>query len=249
MARLSTACFVLTAATLAIAAPAAAQNAAWTGEGAFNAGVTSGNTETTDLGLGLNLERQTQVWKTSLEAQADFGETDGEETKNRLFFAGQLDRQISDRLYGFGRLSYEIDEFSGFENRAFIGGGLGYEIFSGDVTSWSVEGGPGLKIDEVRASISGGEEIPAETVESFSVFAASNFAHAFNDSVSFTNDTDLIYAEESTQIANIAALTAEMTDTLSARVSFDVRFDTNPPEGFEDTDTATRIALVYSIGG
>ncbi|MEL6662996.1 MAG: DUF481 domain-containing protein [Pseudomonadota bacterium] len=237
------------AALVLTAGPALAQNATWSGEGAFNAGVTTGNTETTDIGLGLDLERATQVWKAALDAQADFGETDGEETKNRIFLAGQLDRQINDRLYGFGRISYEIDEFSGFENRAFIGGGLGYAVIESDATTWSLEGGPGLKIDEVRETTVAGEIVPAETVESFSVFAASNFEHAFNENVSFSNDTDLLYAEESTQMINVAALTAKLTDAFSARVSFDVRHDTDPPEGFESTDTATRVALVYAIGG
>lgn len=228
---------------------ALAQGAIWTGEGAFNAGVTSGNTETTDLGLGVDLARETQVWKAGIDLQADFGETDGLETKNRIFAAGQLDRQLSDRLYGFGRLSYEVDEFSGFENRAFVGGGLGYQVVETDATSWSLEGGPGLRIDEVRASTVDGMTIPGETVESFSVFAASNFAHAFNENVSFTNDTDVLAAEETTQVINVAALTAKLTDAFSARISLDVRHDTDPPAGFESTDTATRVALVYAIGG
>lgn len=211
--------------------------------------MTSGNTETTDLGLGLGLARETQVWKAALDLQADFGETDGLETKNRIFAAAQLDRQINDRLYGFGRISYEIDEFSGFENRGFVGGGLGYQLIENDATTWSLEGGPGLRIDEVRVFTVDGVTTPAETVESFSVFAASNFAHAFNDNVSFTNDTDVLAAEETTQIINVAALTAKLTDAFSARISLDVRHDTDPPVGFEATDTATRIALVYAIGG
>lgn len=239
----------LAAGLIMTAGPAVAQDAAWTGEGAFNAGVTSGNTDTTDLGLGLSLARETQVWKTALDAQADFGETDGEETKNRIFLAGQLDRQINDRLYGFGRVSYETDEFSGFENRTFIGGGLGYQVIESDATTWSLEGGPGLRVDEVRAFTVDDVTTPEETVESFSVFAASNFAHAFNENVSFTNDTDVLAAEETTQIINVTALTAKLTDAFSARVSLDVRHDTDPPIGFESTDTATRIALVYAIGG
>ena len=234
------------------AVPALAQDGKWTGEGSFSAGYTTGNTETTDLGLGLDLARETQVWKTSLEALADFGETDGVETRNRWFLAGQLDRQINDRLYGFGRVSYEQDEFSGFDSRTFVGGGLGYEILTGERTSWSVEGGPGLKIDEVREIVTTDADgnpqvIPAMTEESFSVIGASNFAHSFNENVAFTNDTSVLYAEESTQVGNISAITADLTGALSARFSFEVRHDTNPPPGFEDTDTATRVSLVYKF--
>lgn len=241
---------LIAAAALTGLAGTAAAQASWTGEGALSAGTTSGNTETTDIGIAVDLARETQIWTTSLEAAADYGETEGEETRNRIFLAGQLDRQINDRLYGFGRTSYERDEFSGFESRLFVGGGLGYDILTGDRSTWSVEGGPGLKIDEVEDTIDANMMvIPGETQESFSIFAASNYTFQFNDNVGFTNDTDVLYAEESSQINNSAAITAKLTGALSARFSFDVRHDTNPPLGFEDTDTATRISLVYAIGG
>lgn len=224
----------------------------WSGEGSLSAGVTTGNTETTDLGLGLDVARTMDVWTIGLQASADYGETDGAETKNRVFLGTNLDRQINDRLFGFGQLSYERDEFSGFESRAFIGGGLGYEVLAGDATQWTVRGGPGLKIDEIEASIDATATpnvlTPARTEESFGATAQSNFAHQFNDNVAFTNDTSVLYAETSTQIGNIAAITATLTDTLSARVSFEVRHDTDPVDGFESTDTISRVSLVYGFG-
>jgi putative salt-induced outer membrane protein len=228
------------------------EDARWTGEGSLSAAYTTGNTTTNDLGASLNLARETQVWKASLEAFADFGETDNVETRNRWFLAGQLDRQINDRLYGFGRVSYEKDEFSGFDSRVFAGGGLGYQILADEPTTWSIEGGPGIKIDKIANRIAideNGNEIaiPSTTEESVSVIGASNFVHAFNENVSFSNNTDILFAEESTQLANIAAITAKLTQSLSARASFETRHDTNPPPGFEDTDTATRLSLVYAF--
>lgn len=236
-----------------IALSARAEDNGWSGEGSISAGMTSGNTETTDIGVGVDFARTTQIWTLGLEALADYGETDGEETKNRFFLAGQLDRQLRDRLYGFGRLSYERDEFSGFESRTFLGTGLGYQILDGAHATWSVESGPGLKIDEVRPAetmndLGAPVTIPGTTEESLSFIAVSHYAYQFNDAVQLTNETDAIYADESTQLTNIVALTADLTEALSARISFDVRHDTNPPDGFENTDTATRFSLVYAIG-
>lgn len=238
---------------MALAPPAAAEGATWSGEGSISAGVTTGNTETTDVGVGIDVDRQSQLWTLGLEALVDYGETDGLETENRFFLAGQIDRQINDRMYGFARTSYERDEFSGFESRTFIGGGLGYQILKGDNATWSVEGGPGLKIDEVRETsrtLMDGTVVPVEatTEESVSAIGASNFRYDFNDNVALTNNTDLLYAQESTQLGNVIALTATLTETLSARISLDVRHDTNPPSGFESTDTATRFSLVYTLG-
>ncbi len=227
-----------------------AGSTAWTGEGAFNAGLTTGNTETTDLGLGLKLAREAGLWTTNLEASADFGETDGVQTRNRFFLGGQLDRVLSEKLYAFGRLSYEQDEFSGFDSRIFLGGGLGYVAIDSESTKWTLEGGPGYRIDELAAEFNGGLLVtPATTEESFAVRGASNFSHALNDKVNFTNDTTVTWADVSTQITNSAAITAQLTDRISGRVSFDVRHDTNPPLGFEETDTATKVGIVYAFGG
>ena len=224
----------------------------WTGEGSLSASTTSGNTESTDVGLGVNAKRDWGVWTTGFEAIVDYGELDGEEAKNRFFLAGQADRQINDRLYGFGRLSYEQDEFSGFDSRIFVGGGLGYEVLTGPSALWNVEAGPGFKIDEVAEivpTVENGltETIPAETQESFGFIAKSDYSYAFNDAVTLSNLTNVIYAQESTQIGNTIALTAALTDVLSARASFEVRHDTNPPLGFEETDTATRFSIVYTL--
>ncbi|MEM0985891.1 MAG: DUF481 domain-containing protein [Pseudomonadota bacterium] len=244
---------LLASALIAGGASTHAETPGWSGEGSLAAGVTTGNTETADVGIGLKLARTATVWKSAFEGFADYAEAEGQETKNRIFVAGQLDRQLTDRAFTFGRVSHERDEFSGFDSRSFLGGGLGYQVFDGDRTSWVVEGGPGVKIDEIgsitvldpNGMVIG---VPGDTVESVSFIAASNYAFKFNDAVRFTNDTDAIYAEESTQFINTAALTATLISRLSARFSFDVRHDTNPPPGFESTDTSTRISLVYTMG-
>ena len=245
------------AGAMTLALPAHAQDDAnsdgWSGEGSLSAGATTGNTETTDIGLGIDVAREINVWKVGLKASADYGETDGEETKNRIFLGTNVDRQINDKLFGFGQLSYERDEFSGFESRTFIGGGLGYEILGGDATNWTVRGGPGLKIDEIEQGLDTSTVPPtvvseARTEESLGATLESNFSHLFNENVTFTNDSTVLYADTSTQIGNVTALTASLTNTLSARVSFEVRHDTDPVEGFEDTDTISRVSLVYGFG-
>ena len=69
----------------------------------------------------------------------------------------------------------------------------------------------------------------------------------FNDAVNFTNDTEVVYSDVSTQIVNIAAVTAKMTDKLAARFSYEVRNESDPPFGRKSTDTISRISLVYGF--
>lgn len=230
--------------------PAMAQEGKWTGEGSLSAGLNTGNTETSDVGIGVKMSHETQIWNNSFELIADYGTQDGTETKNRAFIAGQSNRTLSDRLFAFGRVSHEVDEFSGFEIRSFAGGGLGWQVFEDGPFTWSVEGGPGIKFDRIKASMEGVPPVmvPARSDESFSVIAASRAGLVFNDAVKLGNDTNLIYADTSTQIGNKTTLTALLTKRLSARVSFEVRHDTDPQPGFEPTDTASRFSLVYAFG-
>src|SRR5689334_7799109 len=115
-----------------VAAPAFAQAppsqpSKWTGEGAFSAGYTTGNTQTTDGGLAVKVKHVGGLWTQQGEFSADYGETDNVESKNRMFAAGQVDRTFSPKLSTYARTTWERDELSGFDNRYFVGFGLGYK--------------------------------------------------------------------------------------------------------------------------
>src|ERR1700753_3876023 len=92
-----------------VSAPAFAQDPPkeWTGEGAFNAGVTQGNTHTTDIGAGLKLKHTLGQWAESGELSGDYGKIDGVETKNRIYAAGQVDYLFNDKWSFYGRGTIE----------------------------------------------------------------------------------------------------------------------------------------------
>jgi putative salt-induced outer membrane protein len=235
----------LAAGLLLAVAPAsvAAAEDGWTGEGSLSAGYTTGNTETTDMGAGLKGARKLGDGRLNAAAGADFGENNGVESRNRWDVAGQVDRDLTDRFYLYGRASYEQDQFSGYDSRLFVGPGAGFKVITGDTTAWTLEGGPGLRRDEIARS----GLVAARTEEKFGARLGSAFKHKFNDAVSFSNDTEVVYSDVSTQTFNSAAVTAKLTDKVAARFSFDVRNESDPRPGREDTDTATRFSLVFGF--
>ncbi|MEO0982748.1 MAG: DUF481 domain-containing protein [Pseudomonadota bacterium] len=241
--------------TLAIAGVAVSAHAedtklGWSGEGSASAGFNTGNTETLDAGLSFDVSRHWSKWLLNLEGSADYSETDDTATRERYFGAFQLDREANERFYYFVRSSYEVDEFSGFDSRVFAGAGVGFAIFKNDQTNWKIDGGPGYRIDNVADVVDefGVVVEPGGPERSISARGASLFSHAFNENVEFTNNSNVTWAEETTQLTNTIALTSQLVGGLSGRVSFNVRHDTNPPAGFESTDTATRVSLVYTFG-
>ena len=241
---------------IALAFSATAQEEAetankWTGEGQLGAGITTGNTDTVDISVGANVARQFDLWKVALEGGYDFGQVDGVDNRNRWYVGANAQRDFTDRLYGFSNVSYEEDQFSGFDSRLFVGVGAGYHIYKEKPLTWSIEAAPGYRRSKI-AEVTDGLVPPTVLVPGFSAndFAlrgSSRLAYDFNDKVTFTNDTDVIYTDTSTQTINTAAVTAQLTEKISGRVSFEVRNDTNPPDGFVSTDTATRVSIVYGF--
>ncbi|MCA8900019.1 MAG: DUF481 domain-containing protein [Hyphomonas sp.] len=230
-----------------------AEKSGWTGEGALSAGLSRGNTNTSDIGLKFDVARDTGLWDFGLLLEGDYGKQDGVESRNRAFAALDIGRDINERLFAFGRASYEVDQFTGFDSRTFAGGGLGYHVAMDGPLTWTVKGGPGVKVDEVKRVVTVDDQnmlliIPAMRETSFGAVGTSELKWALNDAVTLSNDSGVVYAKESTQLSTGVALTAALNGSLKARVSFDTRYDTNPPLGFDSTDTASKIALVYTLG-
>jgi putative salt-induced outer membrane protein len=223
--------------TLALSGTAFA-NDGWTGEGSLSAGVTSGNTKTTDAAAGLKVANQFGEWRAKGDLVAEYGETSNNETKNRYKVGAQLDRDFDATWYGFGRASYEEDKFAAFDTRTFAGIGVGVKVIAEEATKLTLEFGPGYRWDELA---NGTEE------EDISVRGAAFYKHEFNEAVAFSNDLEVLYADVSTQVFNSTGLTAKLTDTLAARVSYDVRHETDVLPGRKETDTATRVSLVYGF--
>lgn len=226
----------------------------WTGEASLSAGMTTGNTQTSEAGIGLDANRNAGAWNFGVQLSGDYGEEDGVENRNRYFVGTDINHDFSDAVFAFGRVSYEVDEFTGFDSRSFMGGGVGWHVLDRDEHSWTLRGGPGVKIEEVKRLVTTDETgaaliVPSYTDRTLGAIAQSKYHVAFNDAVSLTNKTDVIYSPESTQLTNTIGLTAAINGHLSARVSYDVRHDTNPSDEFEATDTATKFALVYKLGG
>lgn len=247
------ACAALTGLMANATAETDAKPNGWSGEGAVSAGMTTGNTETSDVGITFDVDRVSDRWDFGIQGQADYGKQDGTESRNRVFLGTNLDFDLTEKAFTFARASYEVDQFTGFDSRSFAGGGLGYRLFENDTLTWVVRGGPGLKVDEVKRVVTTDANnavliIPAETVSSFGAVGKSKFEWALNDKVAISNTTDVLYAEESTQLSNGLALTAQINGSLSARFGFDTRYDTEPAEGFKSTDTATKVGVVYKFG-
>jgi putative salt-induced outer membrane protein len=212
----------------------------WTGEAALTGSKTTGNTDTTDVGLGLNLEKSADVWRHKFKASADYGESADIKNKQRFVLGYQIDRDINERLYAYANADYFQDDFGAFQTGYFAGGGLGYKLVLPDPLKWDVEGGLGYRSQETQGPIS-------VTENELAFRGASNIDYIFNDNVSLYNNTELLYSASDTYIWNETGITAQLMGNLAARASFRIDNHSNVPVGREKTDTITRVGVVYTI--
>lgn len=218
------------------AAPAHSQ---WSGEASLTGSKTTGNTDTTDIGLGLKLENDDDKWRHKFKATADFGEVNGVSNRERFLLAYQVERDISDRLYGFARADFTSDKFGAFTEGYFFGGGLGLNLIIPEPVGWDVTGGVGYRSQTSALNI---------TREEVSITAGSDFDWQINEQVSLYDDAGMTYASSNTNLFNEIGLTANLMGSLAARASFRVDHNTDVPLGRVKTDTVTRFGIVYTIG-
>lgn len=236
--------------TVAVAAPAQADMlSGWSGDASLSGSTTDGNTETTDVGLGLNLIKTDGLWRNKFDANYDLGSVEGNDTKNRLFLGYQLDRDLNDRTYVFGNANYFKDDFGAYETGNYLGAGLGYKVFTAAPTTWDVEAGLGYRTQETRALGVFGTAGFVDSVEESegALRLGSDFDFDFNDAVSLYNDTELLHSDSDTYIWNDIGIQAQLAGNLSAKFGVRVDNHSDVPAGVEETDTITRGTLVYTI--
>lgn len=243
---------LLLAAALLVATTGTAQaqiTAGWSGEASLTGSQTTGNTETTDVGLGLKLNKETDVWRHKFKALADFGRVSGVNNKQRFALGYQIDRDINERTYIYGNADYFNDDFGAFRQGYFLGGGLGYKVILPEPVSWNLEGGLGYRnqteqdfIDDTTGLLTDGNSTNELAVRAFS-----DFDWVLNDNVSAYNDTEIIWSSSDTYIWNEIGITATLAGNLAARASFRIDTHSDVPDGTEKTDTVTRFGIVYTL--
>jgi putative salt-induced outer membrane protein len=210
----------------------------WSGSGEAGGFISSGNTDTQGVAIGVNVTKETRKWKHTLRGFVDYQRQDDVTTRERYFAGYEGNFNITPNLYALLTLSWERDPFSGFDRRFAQSLGLGYKIINSESVKLSVEGGPALRQTKFTDGV---------TDNAFAARVAGNFAWQINEGLEFTQSGLLFYDSFNTSTQAISALTAKLSGALSARASFQFNSESNPPLGRENTDTVSRVTIVYSF--
>ncbi|GAA6178083.1 DUF481 domain-containing protein [Sulfitobacter pacificus] len=219
----------------------------WRGSFALSASGTSGNTDNGELSAAGRLTYGVGDWNHLIGFAAEYGEANGARSEEKFFATYEGSRYFSDTFYAFGLARVQYDGFltdtngvqiDGEETDAFLGFGPGYRVINKDNHTWRVQGGPGVRYFE---DVTGNSETEVGFIVS------SRYYYAFNDTVSFTNDTDILGSDVNTILSNDAGINFKMSDNLSTRVSYRTDYNTDPAAGLKSTDNTIGVSLVLGF--
>jgi len=215
----------------------------WSGEGQVGGSVTSGNTKETGIAVGVKLAKDGLKWRHEIDALANFQRTNGVKTREAFRFGYEADYAISEAWYAYGLLQWQRDKFAGIGRRFTESVGIGRILIDSPSVEFEINGGPALRQTRFIAT----PTLPERNENRLTFRGSGMFAWTISEDLRFTEEFGTLAGSGNTTFYSRAALTAALTDVLSARLSFDVEHETNPPPGILKTDTSTRASLVYDF--
>ena len=210
----------------------------WKGSGELGGSFATGNSDAVTVAVGLRLAREGIAWRHSIQALADVERSEGVNTQERYLFGYQADWKFSERGYLWGRFGWERNQVAGLKSRFTEALGLGYVLVDEPGMRFAMEGGPALSQTKL---------ITGEYENRFGGRLGGNFRWDWTPATRFTQDAFVIFDNYNGSFQSNTALTTKLLGALSARMSFSLQHETNPPEGREKTDTITRATLVYDF--
>jgi len=221
----------------------------WTGKGEAGLVISSGNTETETANVKIAMAHEREKWKNSFGLSGLYASDDIGATAQRWEAIAQSDYNFSPRTFWFGAGRYEDDRFSGFDYQATISTGLGRKFIDNDRTKFVGTAGVGYKVFETRDAFDdAGVLIEEGAREDDIVFRGTlDFDHKLTDTTTLVDKFIVETGADNTYYQNDLALQVKINSVLALAVGYSVRHNTDPPIGFEETDTLTTVNLVYEI--
>lgn len=210
----------------------------WTGKGELGGFLSAGNSDTKGLAAGLALTRETTDWRLNLRANADYQRSNGATSAEQISAAIEPNYKVGDHLFFYGLGQYERDPFQGFDARFVLSGGIGYRPLSRDNVKLDLKAGPAWRnTDFIRNA----------DENALSGLGSANLFWKLSPTLSLNEAASILTQPDKSTLTALTSVDAKINGSLSARLSYQVRHETNPPAGLKNTDTLSRMTLVYGF--
>jgi len=210
----------------------------WTGEGEVGASMTTGTTNGKTVALGIHLTKEDLEWRHKFAGIANYQRNNDVTATERYLASYEGNYKFTPRLYAFGLLQWEQDRFAGFASRFSESLGMGYAIVDTPMFNWQISGGPALRQTKL---------ITHEAQGDTSAHLDTVFLWNITPNTVFNEELGTYLGGSDSTYLSTTSLTTRIMGDLSARASFNITSESNPPPGIDNTNTITRFTLVYNF--
>ncbi|PKG80018.1 DUF481 domain-containing protein [Shewanella sp. Actino-trap-3] len=219
-------------------------DATFAGEAELGATLTTGNTDTSSFKARLALKQELDNWENQYVLEGLYKEDSEEVTAKRYFLGAQGNYQINDVSYLFANTNYEVDPFTGYDFTSTTSAGYGQHFIDTDRMSLKAEAGPGYiyqQLDEESALAEG-----YDSEDSVVAHAVIDFQTKISDSSKFQQRFVADWGSK-LDARSETSLTANIVGALAMKFAVIVRYNSEPLDDKESTDTETNMTLLYAF--
>lgn len=214
----------------------------WSGDIEFGYADTSGNTEETTVSSAISIQREKDAWRYNLDADSLNTSSDSERTGEKYFISNRLAYQYNEYDYSFLYGSYDDDRFSGFDYQATVAVGYGRRLLNDEMMKWDIEIGPGYRVNKVAD-----ETLNAEDTEEVIIRAFSKYLWKFSETASFSQSINVEAGDDNTISTAETAIKMAVIGQLSVKLSYNIKYTEEVPEGNRHADKQTIVSLSYAF--
>jgi putative salt-induced outer membrane protein len=210
----------------------------WTGKATVGGWLATGNSPSVGLSGVIDLERDGLRWRHKVHLQADYQESDHIVTREHYLASYEPNYKVDDRSYIYGSTQFESDRFLGYYDRFSESVGAGYSVLKQPDLKLDLELGPAYRYTHYTDTTSEGSIATRGSVD---------FKWQLTPTISITQQADAYFQHYNSTLTGTTALNAKLFGPLSAQFSYNIQYESMPPDGSLSTDTTSRASLVYSF--
>ena len=196
----------------------------------------SGNVDESSLNAKAGLEFMFGQWRHKAAAEAKYAEDEDSTIAERYFGTYQAERYFTEASYAFGTTSYENDRFNALEDLVTLVAGYGHNFALMKDMELATEIGPGYRWNNY-----------GEGSDEWIVRGKLDFKWKVNTHFDVSSVLTVDSGEDNTITRSESALTSKMVADLAMKLSYTITNQSQPSEGFENTDRVAAITLLYSF--
>jgi putative salt-induced outer membrane protein len=186
----------------------------------------------------IEAERRGLSWDHAVSARAEFQETNGLRSAERIVGSWRPRYRIGDDLNLYGLAQYEHDPILSLSSRYTLGSGVGYSVVDEADLSLRLDGGPALR--RTRSTTGG-------TFTALGGRASLDFDWKISPTLEIKQDGSFIMDGGNESGRAVTAIETRLFGPVRARLSYELRYERNERVGTESLDTSGRTTIVVGL--